>query len=298
MANQKSSKVFDVAKPGKSAPSSSAKPIIITNRPVLKDPMVTDDDTSADEERPAETRTTTKTRVQIKPIHDLTAETADDQPETAAPETPATTEAEAPSAPDLPAAKASKPKPPKPVAEKAEAKTGAQPRIVTGTTDAEPKATAKPETSAESAVEAKEPATAPAAPAPESESEAPDAAATAPAKEPEATEEPKDTAAAAAPAESPAESDPSGDVVAATGDNAAELAAKREQERAEELEKLALSRKYYLPINQTGRRHARHMAWLGVFVIILLALAWADVALDAGLIKIPGVKAPVRIINK
>lgn len=40
-------KVFDVAAPGKTAPSSSARPLIVTDRPMIKDPMVSLDESSA-----------------------------------------------------------------------------------------------------------------------------------------------------------------------------------------------------------------------------------------------------------
>ena len=60
-----SAKVFDITKPGKSAPNASSRPIIVTNRPVLKDPMVTStvrsvpiQDTSSSEETPKATKVT------------------------------------------------------------------------------------------------------------------------------------------------------------------------------------------------------------------------------------------------
>src|SRR5882757_2872268 len=60
-------KVFDVAKPGKSAPSASSKPIIVTNRPVLKDPMMVDESTDAGtkDKEPL----TAPIRIKIQPLH-------------------------------------------------------------------------------------------------------------------------------------------------------------------------------------------------------------------------------------
>ncbi len=48
--NSKPRKVIDVTEPGKSEPSASARPIIVTNRPILQqDPMVvTTDETEKD----------------------------------------------------------------------------------------------------------------------------------------------------------------------------------------------------------------------------------------------------------
>ena len=46
-AKKKTAKpIADVSHPGKSAPSSTSKPVIVTNRPILKDPMMVDEDTT------------------------------------------------------------------------------------------------------------------------------------------------------------------------------------------------------------------------------------------------------------
>jgi hypothetical protein len=54
MAKSKAGNMDDVAQPGTSAPSASSRPVIITNRPILKDPMVVDVDTEAKEADEAE----------------------------------------------------------------------------------------------------------------------------------------------------------------------------------------------------------------------------------------------------
>jgi hypothetical protein len=64
------------------------------------------------------------------------------------------------------------------------------------------------------------------------------------------------------------------------------------------IEKVALAKTYYLPINQVVRRRSKHVAIGGTVLIVILGLAWADVALDAGLITIPGVKAPTHFFSK
>lgn len=51
MAEKKETKkVIDVSHPGDSEPSATAKPVIVTNRPVLKDPMVVVDESAGKEE--------------------------------------------------------------------------------------------------------------------------------------------------------------------------------------------------------------------------------------------------------
>jgi hypothetical protein len=74
-------KITDVAHPGTTAPSESSKPIIVTNRPILKDPMVVEKD--KDGETPAK-----KTAVEpkIKPLPEAKPEEA--KPESTAEATP------------------------------------------------------------------------------------------------------------------------------------------------------------------------------------------------------------------
>jgi len=74
-------------------------------------------------------------------------------------------------------------------------------------------------------------------------------------------------------------------------------ALEQEAKRAAELQKLAESRKYYLPINQIEKRRNKRNTVLGVLLIIILAIAWADVSLDAGIISIPGIKAPTHFFK-
>lgn len=76
-----------------------------------------------------------------------------------------------------------------------------------------------------------------------------------------------------------------------------DLAAKRAAEREAQLDKIAEAHTYYLPINQVVRRRSRHVAVAGLVLIICLAVFWADVAVDAGLISIPGVKAPTHFFD-
>lgn len=74
-------------------------------------------------------------------------------------------------------------------------------------------------------------------------------------------------------------------------DAAAESAAKAAKAAEEaKLQKLIESKKYFLPINQVEQRRSKHFAIMGILIALVLVVAWADVALDAGLVKINGVK--------
>ncbi|MGH7240810.1 MAG: hypothetical protein ACREGB_00770 [Candidatus Saccharimonadales bacterium] len=189
----KDSKVFDVAKPGKTAPPLTSKPVIVTNRQVLKDPMVVDEEpvkqSEAEPPKPV-VETPSATKVKIEPLS---------KPE------------------DL-----------------------------------------KPQT--------------------DEESEAPKEA-------DEATVDEDET-------------DTGRDTIKNANTEEQELLDKKAAEHQANLEKIALAKTYYLPINQVERRRSKHITVAGAVLIILLGLVWADVALDAGLVTIPGVKAPTHFFSK
>lgn len=63
-----------------------------------------------------------------------------------------------------------------------------------------------------------------------------------------------------------------------------------EMAREASLQKLIDSKKYELPIETVENRRSKRVVALGIVLSIILALAWVDVALDAGLINISGVK--------
>jgi archaellum component FlaD/FlaE len=56
------------------------------------------------------------------------------------------------------------------------------------------------------------------------------------------------------------------------------------------IQQLVDSKQYFLPINAVEKRRTKRVVVLGIVLSIILALAWVDVALDAGLIHIAGVK--------
>jgi hypothetical protein len=56
------------------------------------------------------------------------------------------------------------------------------------------------------------------------------------------------------------------------------------------IEKLTESKQYYLPIETIEKRRSKRFVAVGVLLSLLLIVAWADIALDAGLIQLNGVK--------
>jgi hypothetical protein len=72
------------------------------------------------------------------------------------------------------------------------------------------------------------------------------------------------------------------------------------EEQAEhdaEVQNLVESHKYYLSINQVEKRRSKRTVVLGIVLAVVLALAWADVAIDSGILSIPGVKAPTHFFK-
>lgn len=236
-------KVFDVAKPGRTAASSTSKPVIITNRPVMQDPMVTapkpDEPTGAPPLK-------TAGKLVIKPLHD---DLAVDKPEPA----------------------------------KANESTDT-PISIKVDLQAEPEADTPEETPDDSAV------------SPSQEAEATDS------KEPETiafsktttgtpTKNPEVADNQLKPAKAPV-SDVSSPAAVPAVDRTdkqltpeqSEAALKAARERATELQEIIDKQEYFLPIKTVEQRRSRRFAILGLLLIILLGLAWYDVALDAGLL--------------
>jgi hypothetical protein len=259
MANSKEDpkprRVIDVTEPGKSEPSASGRPIIVTNRPLLKqDPMMVSNvsvdsdigdtpsgetpqpvgDISADHQGstvlpptapklPKETTKNSDAPVETTDDETKTVEADDDKPVTNDKDEPAATTSTADTDD-------------KPIEE---------------STDTEP---AKPETSETSSdeVESKDSVT-----EPDTQGEKTGAA--------------------------------SNDEQLAPNKVLDEAAKKVEEAKAAqlaEIEKLIESKRYFLPINTVERRRDAKRAILLLVVVILFALIWLDLALDAGLLKL------------
>jgi hypothetical protein len=232
--------VIDVTEPGKSAPSPSAKPIIVTNRPVLKqDPMMVPDGEVSSGEPPKPISRVAKS-ISIKPL---------------------TSDVGAASAPSVPKADDEALETPPPKAEKIPSED-----------------TKKPDIKPPEPIQPDEPATAspPEEPKPQPASD---------------TVEP--------PQDEKSEGETDGQLAP---NKALEDAKKKEEEakvaRAAEQEKIIESKKYFLLINSAEKRRANLRAVLLLVVVILATLAWLDLSLDAGILKINGLHPVTHLFSK
>lgn len=242
--------VFDVARPNKSRPSATAKPVIVTNRPLLQDPMV--NATSADEPSataPLLTSLSSKLNIQplasyTEPIEPLEAATASIM-------------VEAPLRESLPEGSS-------PISELVEqnrveaAETAAAPEIAYEAPAIEP---------SEAAAEA-----VPTEPLPLLQPEAPHKSSANP-----IGDAPKDGALV-------------------TDKDLADDEDEVDENEAK-IQKLVLEKRYFLPINSQEKRRTDRFVVLGIVLILLLVAAWADIALDAGLVHIDGLKPLTHLFS-
>ncbi|MDB5171138.1 MAG: hypothetical protein JWO35_832 [Candidatus Saccharibacteria bacterium] len=63
------------------------------------------------------------------------------------------------------------------------------------------------------------------------------------------------------------------------------------------LQKLVDSKQYFLPINTLESRRSRRFVAIGIILSLIMLVAWADIALDAGLITIEGVKPLTNLFS-
>lgn len=70
----------------------------------------------------------------------------------------------------------------------------------------------------------------------------------------------------------------------------ADVEASRRAERDANLQKIVDKKTYFLPINAVEKRKTKRFVALGIVLSLVLVVAWVDVALDAGLIELGGVK--------
>ena len=253
-------KVIDITEPGKSAPPPSAKPIIVTNRPVLRqDPMMmpapTEVPDGLDAAKPI-SRVAKPITIAVpasEPDAQSAATVAVSQPRLTIkplpPAAPAALPAEAPS--------------PDPV------KTAMSPLAPVS---AGPKAA---------------PAVA-AAPLPPKQPEVPKPPAPEPDKD-EAEKVPEVAADSSIPDDDDHDQAGMGGDEQLAPNKALEDEKKKEEERqaaiAAEQEKIIESRQYYLPISADARRHGNLQAFLLLVLVLLGVAVWLDVVLDAGIVK-------------
>lgn len=227
-------KAFDVIAPGRAAPSPSARPIIVTNRPMIKDPMAPSDASVAKSAEP----------IKPKPVQAAEASHVGKTIAAIGPETTADNAAAAVKG-DIGAAAADAP-------------TAGVTQPGADAISADPENT------------------------------------TAPAQPAEQTEPENSTPAADSIADNDADKKDSaidrpqpGDVAAAEKASAAEKAAAAEHAAQE---KIIASRQYYLPIDGSAKHRGLQWPLLVLLLVILLGLAWLDIAMDAGIIHIHGIQ--------
>lgn len=248
---------MDVSKPGKqTAAMATARPVIVTNRAIMHDPMMTAP--ASDEQPAAKISVPSASKLVIKPISDDDADTV-----------PVKTESSVTSigAPNLPIDEIKEEKPVK----------------------TEPKA--KPEAAPEEPAK-EEPA--PAKPAPEKPAPAEEPAAEPATAEdtPEDTAEP-DLEPVTITSSVPDDVNvPASNESSIPAKEAAKAEAELKQQQ--EIDKLIADKTYFLPINAVGlRRSRRERVTILVLAVILLA-ALAVLVLDVGLVTIPGIAAPTN----
>ncbi len=240
--------IIDVSSPDSSASDPSSRPLIVTNRPIMKDPMVVDDENKDSGE---ESNTDSKTKAE------LPEKSSKDRIEPfSAPVLPIETEDKSESNVKE---NISEPETSKEVDEDSIAKDETKEQ-----TDNSEESPIKPEENKEQDKNN-----------PETETEK-EAALEEPI--PKVDEPKEDAIDSGDKKESTAKNDQS-----VEQKETEELV--RQAEREEALQKLTESKKYYLPINTIEKRRSKRFVILGILLSLLLIVAWLDIALDAGLIS-------------
>ncbi len=216
-------RIIDVEQPGTSAPTATSKPVIVTNRPIMRDPMMVaeaDDkpETEADSETPKVPADTLKTsdKQVLKPLDSVAGEADEktDQPAADAKLGPADESDDHDSAPGP---------------------DTAQDDAQSGTDGIEPASLKSDNTNSAGEIPS------------------PDTSKSGLAKQAEA-----------------------------------EAAAKAKHDA--EVQQLIDSEQYTLPIHTVEQRKSKRFVLLGIGLAIILILIWLDIALDAGIIKLGGLK--------
>ena len=258
--------VFDVAKPNKSRPSNTAKPVIVTNRPILQDPMVNSVPSNGEPTTAPPLSIKLPAKIHIEPLSS-SAELAN------AGEPMGVKNLDADAALSLDATS--------PISEhldKARAEAAENAKLAESS---EPAENSEPET-------VPEPEISPAADAVTS------------------PEEPKVDAPTDMPAKTTTETAfKSGTAPLSDGPKDGALVTEKDladeededDEYAKNIQKLVTEKRYFLPINTQEKRRTKHFIILGVVLILLLAAVWADIALDAGLIHLDGVRPLTHLFS-
>lgn len=257
-------KVFDVAKPGKTAPPSSSKPVIIGHKVMVEDPMV------------AKASAAPAKKSASKSVSVVAEDDKSEAAETAAPPSskritimPLTHDDE-------------ETKPESKLAVKIDPVSESETPLAA--TPAEP-APEEPASPTPQLIKATEPAAQP-DPTPESPKE-PDLEST-----PDPVEVPEETANIPETSNTAAMDA----ILEQAGNNKKDKDAEADKTRQEALDKLTASKQYYLPIDEAKHIHAVERFLAITLLVALLTVAGVYLAIDAGLIK-TNVKLPVELIK-
>ena len=277
--------IMDVAHPGKSAPSANSKSVITGNRPLLKDPMMVDG-TASQNDKSADSSLASVSNKSVAqpltaPLLDNDKQAKTDSPEAASPSEDPTSAAEpAETASSEPAT--------------TDEKGADEPSELSDSISPDPSPEAQVATETEAVETPEKPANNDAATVPDNDSVDDQPKADKPEPEtptkPDQPDQPPSDETDGAESK-PAEAD-TGEATSQSKEKAkqAEAETNQEAQRQAAIDKLADSKKYYLPINAVEKRRSRRFVILGIILSLLLIVAWADIALDAGLIHVNGIK--------
>lgn len=204
-AKKPAAKTFmDVSHPNRTAPTLTSKPVIVTNRPIMKDPMMSD---SGSKSEPSVSKIEVNSKTSMKPkLQPLAA----------------------------------------PVEEVTEAADVTEKPVVTAKEEENPEVIEVAETE----------------------------------KEKEQEQEPK----------LPTEPENRSDDTIRDPSKDQEEEEKKLAEEAAAIQKLIDEKQYFLPINSLEKRRTKRVVAVGILLSVILAAAWFNIALDAGLLQIEGVK--------
>lgn len=310
MNDNKAPKTMDVMQPGKAAPSPTARPVIVSNRPILRqDPMMVSpngmEKTVEPTGRPNVSRVG-KTLTVLAPHQSKTAKAPtmiplsdSDKAKEGATEPAAASEN--PAANPMPQGRtpeeiATK----KAIAVKTD-DTSSESSAAVSPTPAKPEEAAAP--MSEPAPQEPKPAD-PSAPLPEAPTNKP-APSPAPMPQPTVTGTPSSAPSTALSTEDDISAEP--EAVAAddeavnssdgqlapnkTLDEAKKKADDIEAARLAEQDQIIGSRRYYLPIANTAKRRGLTRSLMVLLLVLVLAAVWFDVVLDAGIVHVGGLRS-------
>jgi len=259
----KDDKVFDIAKPGKTAATPQAKPVIVGHKSLLKDPMVKEEGSV---ELTAGTNVSQKINIEqdYRPSGEPQPDPADAEPGTA------------------PTVSRLKINPIESADDKADkaAKKSVKLQILPS----------EPEPPEEDTAESTKAI---------ADSDIKDSLPDEPEAKPETTDLPVSDQKMPQNSNSSSDQPAPANATAAETQKKADKEAEEAVAKQVAMEKLIADRKYFVPIGQKTRkkRSLRNML-LGTILILVLGALLVDVLLDAGLVHYHNIQAPIKVINR